>query len=799
MTRREGFGDSTGCAAFADLSLAVPVTYNRPMFAGKMNKLHLRIFALPALLLLSAGAGAQNFPPLNVEISAEHPLFIFQNSAPAGGGPEQYAQQLITAYGQLPETLRPYSVLSIAVAGENAAARKKAFQGLLPGLQTANIPVVIRISDTSPKWRYPQEELEEILNAFTIVKGVETAGLSFNEYDPEAGERARLSDQAAWLAGIIDTAARYGRFTYIPMDGIDWCRMLSNPANRPLYNKFTQCQGHVIPACLHRGPHTVTGVSALMGLWLEEAAGQWAIAADSRWYSDAGFVEPGTFGIAGNAVSIPSSLYRAMILNGAMTGAAVYAFAPDSDLWMGAARHHWDQAIYPALTDLLDLGLIARKDFVRKKTPVVFQLEPAATPPAFHKNLRDIDGVLDQGLLLQGAYGMERPGQIPELILNRGDHYWVPIVSAFAPPELMSTFDVVAKPGAMPSAQEWSALLDRYAKPDGQGTAFITHVGRGLFIMNTRENDVEPQTFSVGEVPAPVRGVSAKRENNALTLTWPFREGDVSYKVYKRVLPGTRFAPVASGLDNRRWVDETLGADQSVAYAVTALTNEKETFEGSVNYGEYLTLSMVESRILEEVVISPQVNFAESVPLLNTAKDLTARPWWPAVDGLDETQLAAARPIIAQIEAWDQAFSAEFLNGVMSVYAADYQDPQGWGGQYVQRAYQWFFEHCRGLHMHRQIRQWDFNAGAANGQVNVLLYCRLTGVSISDVSGRTADVPLALPRTGTAEAWVTWAERDGTWKIVQTNPALPNFRDLLSYSASPYEPLPPGPDQVSAP
>jgi hypothetical protein len=764
------------------------------MFLVSFRTIHARRFVLPLLILAGAGAGAQGFPPLSVEISPEHPLFIFQDLGPAGVSPDQYAQHVIAVYAQVPENLRPYAVLSIAAPGNTFAERVQSYQALLPPLQSAGVPVVIRVSDAAPKWRYPQEDLEALLDAFTTVKGVETAGLTFNEYPVEASDPPRMSDQAAWLSGILDTAARYGRFTYIPLDGVEWCRLLAQPANKPLYNKLTECHGHVIPACLHRGPHTVAGVSALMGLWLEEAVGQWGLAADSRWYSDAGFIEPGTFGVP-NGATAPTSVYRAMILNGAMTGAAVYAFSPDSDLWFGAARHHWDKSIYPTLSELLDLGLIARKDFVRKKTPVLLQLVPAADPVTFHRNLRDIDGGLDQGLLVQAAYGMERPGQIPELILNRGDHYWVPIVSSFAPSELMSTFEVLVQAGATSTVEDWTALLDRYAAPDGQGAAFITRVGRGLFIMNTRENVVEPQAFSVADVPAPVRGMAAKRENNTLELTWPFREGDVSYKVYKRVLPETRFAPVATGLEGRRWVDEFLVPDQTVAYAVTALTNEKEAFEGTLNYGEYLTLSLVESRIAEEAVLSPLVNYAESVPLLSATQGLQARPWWPAVDGLDETQLAAARPIAQQLEALDAAFTAKNLGALMELYAVEYQDPQGWGLQYVRRTYQWFFERYQALHLHRQVRRWDFANRELNGQVNVLVYCRLTGAAISDNSGRVADAPVSIPRTDTAEVWFTWAERDGVWKILQTNPPLPNFRDLLSYSAGPYAPLPPGPDQ----
>jgi hypothetical protein len=96
--------------------------------------------------------------------------------------------------------------------------------------------------------------------------------------------------------------------------------------------------------------------------------------------------------------------------------------------------------------------------------------------------------------------------------------------------------------------------------------------------------------------------------------------------------------------------------------------------------------------------------------------------------------------------------------------------------------------------MHRQIRRWDFSAYETSQQVNLLMYCLITGIALTDPSGRMADQPVAIPRTDTAEVWLTWTGREGVWRLVQTNPAVPNFRDLLSYSAGPYDNFPTGPD-----
>lgn len=743
---------------------------------------------------------AQTFPPLGVEISADHPLFIFQNHGPANATPEQYAQHALDVFAQLPDRLKPYSLLQIDAGRGNPETRHQFYTALLTPLQDAGLQVVIRVADRDPRERYALDRLETLLRAYPIVKGIEITGMEFNVYDPVFGGEEWAPAELRWLIGAIDIAARYGRFAYLSFDGLKWPRIMANVACAPLYNKIRECRNYVIPASLHRGPHTVGNTSALIGLWLEDAVAQWGIAADSRWYSDAWFAGVNQFGAASTGTSAPGTLYRAMILNGAMTGAAVYSFALDLDLWFGPARYHWDEAILPTLLEVLDLGLIARKDFVQKRTPVAYQLAPAATPAEFHLNLRDIDGILNEGLLIQGAYGMERAGQIPELILNRGDRFWIPFLSTYADEAARGQFQAVAQADAFKSAREWLEWLDRYSEGTGEGTAFITQVGRGIFIMNTRENTFETQSFAVDEAPAPVRGLTVRREGAAVELGWPFREGDVSFKVYKRIPPDTHYALIANGIDNRRFIDESVDMNATVAYAVTALTSEKEPMQGEVDYGEYLAFSVVESRIAEEALLSPLLSTAESSPLsedvshLMTAVAPENRGWWPGFDGLGEEERRQAQGIVERIEAWDRGFERADLNAVLDIYATGYEDPQGWGFQYVRRAYQWFFERYRRPLMHRQIRRWDFSTLPGAGRINVLMYCRLTGTGISDPSGRIADQGVSIPRTDTAEVWVSWEVQDGIWRIVSTNPALPNFRDLLSYSAGPYDQYPTGPD-----
>lgn len=749
-----------------------------------------------AVVLLGVAAWAQ-YPPITVEINAEHPLLIFQCAAESAALPEQYAERIMQSWRAMPDAVRPYAVMQ---ADAPRGDRHAYYQAMLPALQEANLPVVLRIAGDDPRRRCAVSQVEALLRAFTVIKGVEATDLPLNVYDPLAVDEEGISLPARWLTGILETAARYGRFLHLPLGEVAWLRLMANPDYARVLAKMRECQSYVIPSCLHRGPGTVAQTAAVMGLWLEGCAAQWGIAADSRWYADARFIAPNLFGAPADPTKVPSALYRAMILNGALAGAAVYAFSPDDDLWFGAQRRHWDAAILPTMMELIARGLIARKDFVEKKTQVAYQLGAAATPGDFHRNLRDLDATLDEGLLIHAAYGVERPGQITELVLNRGDLYRIPVFSPYAPQEALGGFALLVQPGAADSVQGWAHLLEAYRSPDGAGDAFISVVGRGIFIMHTRENTLAAQRFALNAAPAPVRRFTARCEGENVELTWPFREGDVSYTVLRRIPPDPQYLVLAEGVLERRYVDPFPPFDQTLAYAVTALTNETEPFEGVLHYGEHLLLSVVESRIAEEAILSPLLTAVQSAPIPETpAPPEEASPWWPDYDGLDETQQATARAIVERIELWERAFQAGDLDGVMDLYATDYEDAQGWGFQYVRRAYQWFFERCRTPRIHRQIRRWNFQSYATTREVNLLLYCALTGVAWSDPAGRIADQIMAIPRTESAEAWFTFTDKDGVWRIQRTNPAVPNFRDLLSYAAGPYDDITPGPDQLARP
>ncbi|MFP4500167.1 MAG: glycoside hydrolase family 98 domain-containing protein [Candidatus Hydrogenedentota bacterium] len=783
--------------------------------AAKRLAAHIVCAVLGGCAVLNAQAGPEpgSFPALRTEISPEHPLFLFAVNDPARGDTALYIDHLQEAWETLPAALKPYTVLAIDAPGPAMVSRHERYLAILGAAQAEDIPVVITIADGHPARYYPLPLLEELLMEFTCLRGAVVSGLRFNSYDPAAANPALgMPPVHRWLAESGETLARYGCFLWMPLDELGWPRLMANTQCARLYKRLRALKGYLLPGVACRGDHVQPQVAAAMGLWLTQEAAHWGIAPDARWYADARFDGPGRFGGTAGAAAMPSGLYSAMILTGAMTGAAIYAFPHEQDLWFGTSPDRWNDAIAPLLRRLVDQGLIARRDSVRAHTPVACRLAEAATPRAFHVNLRDIDGVLDAGHLAHAAYGMERPGQVPELIPNRR-YFYVPLLPAHTrsgrTPANVETdrdmeadtgaseaapFDRVVSAGTLEDAEAWEAILAEHTEPFGAGTAYIARVGRGIFVMNTRENVIDPQTFVLEAVPAPVRGVMARRTEAGVTLSWPFREGDVSYKVHRRILPDGAYETIAEPRDDRRHTDTAPPEDENLAYAVTALTNETEPYEGTVGYTGHRVLSTVESRIAEEVVLAPVQVYGEARPVAQATSDATWTPWWPNLDGLDGPHRRIAEAIAEEIAGWGAAIAVKDLDATVARYARGYTDPAGWSREYARRAWQWCFERFEGLHVHRQIREWDFSAFAEAGRVRMLLYFQVTGHTVAGPAGHLADRPVRFPREEAGETWLTFVEEDGLWRIRRTDPALPNFRDFLAEAAPPNTPVRTGPD-----
>jgi hypothetical protein len=752
---------------------------------------------------------------LTTEISPDHPLFLFSVTPPASGDPAAYLPEVTEAWETLSDAYRPYAVLLVSAPPALAGDRVLFYHGILPALQTAGIPVALGIDGDAIDQHLRPDDLESLFQQYTAIRGAETRAPRFDLY-PRPNTWPGIDPAHAVLIDWIERAARYGRFLQVSLGGMQWPRLMASPHARTVYDKILACKGYVLPSVWTRGDHVLPQQSALMGLWLEGATQHWGMAADARWYHDAQYLSPGVQGVLDPAAAAPGALYRLMLLSGAMGGACVYSFPNPRDLWVADEPQAWEAAIAPTLSELLARGAIARPDFVLKAARVACQLVPAGDPQTFHTNLGDIDPVLDKGLLFRAAYGGENPGVVPELSLNRSGRYWVPLLSPQAGDPAKAQFAAVPTAGTLTSPEVWDGTLAPHALPAGPGEAYVVQVGRVAFVLHTRENGDAPQPYTVIGAPAPVRAITATREAEAIALAWPFRESDVSYSVLRRTLPSEAWETLASGIAERAYRDTPPDPQATYAYSITALTNEPEDFTGNVAPREYLLFSAVESRVAEEVVMSPVLTQAQSVPhasaIVATAPAPEPAPEAapaeaapapapeaapPAQDPavLAEQMRAAVRELIAaRLNEFATHFATPDIEGLMGIYAEDYADPEGWNRAYARRAWRAFFDRYRAPKMRHQVRSWNMDTFDQDGKVTMRVYLRLTGYAISDASGTQADVPAVLPLAPGSEIDIVWVQREGTWRILTTNPATPNLRDLLGYSAGPFDRFTPGAD-----
>lgn len=750
------------------------------------------LYAALAVLAVAPLATAQ-YPPPTTEVTAEHPLFLF--AAPVSAGPDGAPSPAggIAAWGGLDAEFRPYAALLLTSAARDARTLAEVYLSVLPGLQEAGVPVWLRLPTEPAAARIEPAALEDLLDRHTLIRGIEIAGMRFNRYDPPGGDAPEVARRHAWAAAMLESAARFGRLAMIPFEGMDGPRLAANTNAQPLRDKMRACAPYVVPAAMQRGMHTQPATMAALGLWLDGNAGQWGIVPDLRWHRDAGFGALGEFGRSD--APAPATLYRAMALNGAMAGARVYAFPEAGHLWFGDRRDVWDKVIAPLLRDLLDGGAIAREEFVRRQTPAAYVADAVAAPPDFAPMARDLDATHDAGALIHAAYGVERAAQIPELVPNRGDRFWIPILPPTAAPESLAGFARVLRAGAAVGPEGWEHALDPLYAPAGGGEAFVARVGRVYFVMHSRENAPGAQAFTLPAVPAPVRGLTAVREGGAVALAWPFREGDVSYTLWRRGDDGGPARALARGLAERRFLDADAPADTTHIYAVTALTSETEALSGAVDPWEYRVVSAVESRVAEEARLTPVLATVAAAPIAEVVPAAVAAPLplWPQAPALDPDRDAAVAAIVAGIESLERAIAAGDARAVAAHYAEDYSDPQGWGVDYALRAWQWLFERCGSARLHRQARAWDFDRFEAHGEVGVRGYFRVTAEALTDPAGVEAGVPVAMPRDP-GEVTLRWVSRGGAWRVVRTDPAFPNLRDLLADVAGPYAGFAPGPD-----
>lgn len=782
-------------------------------------------------------ARRSNQIPPEETISPERPLIMLQTSNRFGDSDEGHAhgdlEAEATRHGKeavrvwretVPDDIKPYCHLQMEVRHHDHPLRYEAFRRVFAELEENGIPADLQIADPHDEYVFDPAYVEKLLEEFSCIKVLAITENRFEHYSDYNVPRYATPPHVRYAVDILRMAARHGKHVVISLQDLKWMHILTDHLNQPLAEAVREFGDYCIPVSEHIGPRHLQRITSVWGSWVCGDVNHWGVEPQSWWFENGRMIEPGIFGQIepDNTRIMPPDLYRAMILQGAMMGATVYNFEPFWDLFDYDNSHCWRDTIYPTLMEVISGNYIPAREQVLEKTKVAFQLKPARTITEFHENLRDVDWIGDKGLFVQAAYGLWSRYLEHELIPNKGRHYFIPILSPRTRGDALAQFDEIVHPGRCDTVEAYERLLASHYPPDGN-EAFVTSINNHTYVMQTHENLYERQSYVV-ELPKPVHGITAKRIEKGVYLTWDKDPGASAYEV-RRVaaltLPpypgyskgvwkrsdcfngdpqlraaghdyhdGNRHTSVPVGEDRTQTVTTThetafldTGAHpkQTYTYTVTATTATKAVKTGTVNYLDFPVFSNTDSIPGQEVCVgadgSIQNRRVEDPPDTRPA----CQTVYPTFEGAQEPHRATAEAIVVALDRFKNAYDAWDYPGVMAAYSDRYEDANGYHKEYVEWAWKWWFIRNTNGVMLRQIRLWDFSEFEVTGKVHVRLFSLFRAVRWDDQPfGYGYDGTVRMPRHANEEITYTWVkDEDGVWRIIHTIPALPNMAEIM--------------------
>jgi hypothetical protein len=279
------------------------------------------------------------------------------------------------------------------------------------------------------------------------------------------------------------------------------------------------------------------------------------------------------------------------------------------------------------------------------------------------------------------------------------------------------------------------------------------------------------------ELPAWVTGLGARKENDGLRLTWTKDAAASSYRVWQRI-PGAKVYPEWKPVTERIEQNSILlPRTENGTFGVTAVTTAKRRWEATVNYSEYLLFTTEESPIMEQAVVTKEGSSTQKI--IWTDESLPAnQDVWRIFDGVTPANQRDAEAVLENFSGLIKAYEAKDLDHLMSFYATDYRDSNGYSTEYVRRAWLWWYQRTVIPYVVTQVRRWD-TSRAAEGVISFTAWNRFRATIVWDepfgYHGR-----IRIPRhDGDRVTW-TWKRNDqGQWKLIRTEPALPNFGEML--------------------
>ncbi len=743
-----------------------------------------------ALLLLSVwsqlnatAAVPPGCQPPELVISREHPLIILYG--PGTG------ELTVKCWQNLPADIKPYCTVTMDPSSLDVKERLEGWRRNLKAVQPHDIPIVLQVAGDEVEWTTPLAIIETLLREFSCIKAVQVVEWRCAYYTKFGGDLdMAIPANLRYLAELLKLCGRYGRHLSLQIQ-TDMLHLACDQLAGPLRDVFRTYKDYFLPQNECIPPSYYSTQAATWGLWLAGYCENWGMEPQWWWWTkgESYFIRPGMFGTEAEFETDEdhyARLYRAFIIEGALMGATVFSIEPPQDVWHGEStdKRHFDNVIYPTLRQIIEQKLIASKKDVLKQAKVAYQMKECKTLSEYDAMLQDLDLELAQGHLERAAYGALLPHLMKEMIPDTGGrYYFIPLLPVGTPLNIVKRFEKIIQPGECSSVEAYRQLLNRYYPPTENSDdtaankrACVLKCGRAISVMQSRENLFEKQPFAV-ELPRWTTGLRAEIENGEVRLSWDKDAEAQSYRVWKRIV-GAKVYPewelvkevttenscVLSGIDGG-------------TFAVTAKTTARKRLEGTVNFTDYLLFNTDESPILERVVVSEDGSRTEKISW--TDESLPAKQEvWRIFDGVQQGHEKEAEAVLETFRGLIAAFEAKDLDCLMSFYAPDYRDNNGYSTEYVRRAWLWWYQRIVIPYVVAQVREWD-TSRAAEGVISFTAWNRFRGTMLWDepfgYHGR-----VRIPRhDGERVTWIWKRNESGQWKLVSTSPALPNLGEML--------------------
>jgi hypothetical protein len=247
--------------------------------------------------------------------------------------------------------------------------------------------------------------------------------------------------------------------------------------------------------------------------------------------------------------------------------------------------------------------------------------------------------------------------------------------------------------------------------------------------------------------------------------------------VWKRI-PGAKIYPEWEVAKDRIHTNACV-LDQTATgtFGITAATSAKALLSGTVNFTEYLLFTAEESPIVEQLVVTGDGSRKEKIQWTDESLPATQEVW-RIFTGAQTGQEEETEAVLESFRGLIAAFEAKDLNRLMSFYEPDYRDSNGYSTEYVRRAWLCWYQRTVVPYVVAQERTWD-TSRISDGLISFTAWNRFRGTMVWDepfgYHGR-----VRIPRhEGERVTWTWKRNESGPWKLVRTEPALPNFGEML--------------------